>query len=44
MALLILRAETHWPEIDVHDSRPIMHAEEIIVAALQKVVRVVKAG
>lgn len=43
MALLILQAETLCAEIDVHDSRPITHAEEIIVAALQKDVLVVKA-
>ena len=33
---LIAHAETHWSEIDGHYSLPITHAEQIIVAALQK--------
>ncbi|MCX6849105.1 MAG: hypothetical protein NTY98_09320 [Verrucomicrobia bacterium] len=41
MAQFIPQAETHWSEIDVHYSRPITHAQEIIVAALQKEVPVV---
>ena len=38
IAELIPQADTHWSEIDGHYSLPITHAEQIIAAAVQKVV------